>query len=151
MGRGRFELQLVSLRDKSPTTKAGVSVSCHVSSSEVLGHCVIIRRPDQVILCCGQVLAERDKGLMRDFVQKLALSSIPFFAIGAACTSVAAAGLIKGGKCAAHWKTIAPMGERFPDLKFENVLFAGDAKITSCARELASFDLIVGFIFHNLV
>lgn len=146
LGRDRFELQLVSLRDKDPITMAGISVSCHAPSCEVLEHGDIIRRPDQVILCCGQVLAEHDKGPMRDFVQKLAQCSVPFFAIGAACAAVVAAGLIKGDKCAAHWKTIAPLGECFPNIKFENVLFAHDGKITSCAGEMAAFDLIVGFI-----
>lgn len=146
LGRDRFELQLVSLRDKDPITMAGISVSCHASSCEVLEHGDIIRRPDQVILCCGQVLAEHDEGPMRDFMRKLAQSGVPFFAIGAACAAVVTAGLVRGDKCAAHWKTIAPLGECFPGIKFQNVLFARDGKITSCAGELAAFDLIVWFI-----
>ena len=146
LARDRFVLQLVSLRDEDPTTTAGISVSCDAQSSQVLEFCNVIQRPDQVILCCGQVLAERDKSPMRAFVQKLVQSSVPVFALGAACAVVAAAGLIKGEKCAAHWKTIAPLGECFPDIEFQNVLFALDGKITSCAGELATFDLIVWFI-----
>ena len=146
LGHERFELLLVSLRDTDPITKAGISVTCQAQSSEVLEHCNITQRPDQVILCCGQVLAEHDKGPMQAFVQKLVKSSVPFFALGAACAAVASAGLINGEKCAAHWKTIAPLGECFPGIKFQNVLFARDGKITSCAGELAAFDLIVGFI-----
>jgi len=146
LGCGRFELQLVSLREVDPVTTGGISVSCHARSDDVLIHCDVMQRPDQVILCCGQVLEEHDKGPMRVFIRKLVQSGVSFFAIGAACAAVASAGLIKGGKCAVHWKSIAPLGERFPELKFENVLFARDGKITSCAGELATFDLIVGFI-----
>jgi transcriptional regulator GlxA family with amidase domain len=146
LGYSRFELQLVSLRDKNPKTMAGICVSCDAQSSEVLGHCNVANRPDQVILCCGQILKEHDKGPMRTFVQRVVQSSVPLFALGAACSVVAAAGLINGEKCAAHWKTIAPLGEKFPDIKFENVLFTGDGKVASCAGELATFDLIVGFI-----
>jgi AraC family carnitine catabolism transcriptional activator len=87
-----------------------------------------------------------EQALMQKFTRKLIRACVPVFALGAACAAIAAAGLIRGGKCAAHWKTIARLGEQFPDVEFENVLFASDDKATSCAGELATFDLIVGFI-----
>ena len=71
---------------------------------------------------------------------------MPVFALGAASAVVAAAGMIKKGQCAAHWKTIGPLREQFPGIDFVNALFKVHGLAISCAGELASFDLILEFI-----
>lgn len=142
----RFTLQLVSLSDKDPLTLAGIRVPCQTTSKEVLSHRDVIVRPDLVILCCGPTLAAKDEVLLNEFSRKLALISVPVFAMGAGCAAIAAAGIIKTGKCAAHWKTIASLGEKFPSIDFSNELFVSNGQVTSCAGELASFNLIVEFI-----
>jgi len=142
----RFALQLVSLADKTPKTQAGIPVPCHTSSEEVMREDRFSEQPDLVILCCGQTIGVHDQALLQAFSRKLMRASVNVFALGAACAAVAATGMIKGGKCAAHWTTIAPLSEQFPELEFENVLFTPDGPATSCAGEFASFDLIVNFI-----
>ena len=146
LGWEKFTLLLISLTDKDPTTSAGITIPCQSSYKDVLDPRNISDSPDLAIICCGQSLDSRERVLMQKFTRKLARAHVPFYAMGAACAAAAATGLIRGGKCAAHWKIIAPLEELFPDIEFENVLFASDGKVTSCAGELASFDLIVGFI-----
>lgn len=146
MNQSRFEIQLVSLGGKNPTTRSGIPIPCQAASDDVLKHYDVADRPDLVILCCGLTMEAASQALLQKFARKLFRGGIPFFALGAACEAIAVAGMIKGTKCAAHWKTLAPLGERFPDLQFDHVLFASDGRFTSCAGELAAFDLIVDFI-----
>jgi AraC family carnitine catabolism transcriptional activator len=117
-----------------------------MSSAEVFNYQKARLRPDIAILCCGQTIAVGETALLHDFLRKLTRFSVPVFALGASSALAAAAGLIKNGKCAAHWKTIGPLREKFPNIDFMNVLFDVDGHATSCAGELASFDLILRFI-----
>ena len=142
----RFTLQLVSLSDNDPLTLAGIHIPCQTTSKEVLAHQDVIARPDLIILCCGPTLAANDEILLNNFSRKLARISVPIFAMGAGCAAIAAAGIIKTGRCAAHWKTIASLGEKFPDIDFLNEIFISNGPITSCAGEFSSFNLIVEFI-----
>jgi transcriptional regulator GlxA family with amidase domain len=103
----RFNLQLVSFYNDDPVTQVGIPVPCHASSKEVLARHDIADQPDLVILCCGQLMDPNEQALMQKFTRKLVRACVPVFALGAACAAIAAAGLIRGGKCAAHWKTIA--------------------------------------------
>lgn len=146
LGHEKFILTLASLTDKNPVTSAGVPVPCQVSSREVFDHHDIKLRPDLVILCCGQTIDTGEKALLHKFLRKLVRVSVPVFALGASAAMIAAAGVIKNRKCAAHWKTIGPLREEFPDIDFMNVLFMVDGLATSCPGELAAFDLILGFI-----
>jgi len=146
LNRSKFDIQLVSLGNTDPTTQAGIPIPCQAASGDVLAQNNPVDGPDLAILCCGLTMDPQEQDLLRTFTRRLVRAGIPFFALGAACEALAAAGMIAGKKCAAHWKSLAPLGERFPDLTFENVLYASDGRITSCAGELASFDLIVDFI-----
>ncbi|WP_371229804.1 GlxA family transcriptional regulator [Roseovarius sp. 2305UL8-3] len=146
MRRIAFDVQLVSLDGRDPTTQAGIPIPCQAASGDVLGACDMSGRPDLVILCCGQSVDGPSQTLLQRFVRKLFRASIPVFALGAACEVIAGTGILKTRTCAAHWKSLASLGERFPDLQFDNVLFASDGRFTSCAGELAAFDLIVDFI-----
>ena len=146
LGREQFILTLVSLSEKIPVTSAGVPVPCHTSSREVFNRHELKLRPDLVILCCGQTIGDGQTTLLQEFLRKLARISVPIFALGAASAVVAAVGMIKKGQCAAHWKIIGPLREKFPGIDFVNVLFTVDSLAISCAGELASFDLILGFI-----
>ncbi|MGR3290666.1 MAG: hypothetical protein ACU0C9_05665 [Paracoccaceae bacterium] len=87
-----------------------------------------------------------EQALQQAFARKLMRNSATVFTLGTACAANAATGMIKGGKCAAHRTTITPLSEQFPDLGFENTLFAPDGQATGCAGEFPLFDLIVNFI-----
>ena len=146
LGWEKFNLTLVSITEKNPVTSAGVPVPCQTSSIEVFNHQKVRLRPDLAILCCGQTIAAGDTALLHDFLRNLTRFSVPVFTLGASSALAATAGLIKNRRCAAHWKTIGPLREKFPSIDFINVLFDVDGPTTSCAGELASFDLILGFI-----
>ena len=150
LGREQFILTLVSLSEKIPVTSAGVPVPCHTSSREVFNRHELKLRPDLVILCCGQTIGDGQTTLLQEFLRKLARISVPIFALGAASAVVAAVGMIKKGQCAAHWKIIGPLREKFPGIDFVNVLFTVDSLAISCAGELASFDLILGSLKQHV-
>ena len=146
LGWEKFNLTLISVTEKNPVTSAGVPVPCQTSSIGVFNHQKVRLRPDLAILCCGQTIAAEETALLHDSLRNLTRFSVPVFALGASSALAAAAGLIKNGRCAAHWKTIGPLREKFPSIDFINVLFDIDGRTTSCAGELASFDLTLGFI-----
>ena len=142
----KFHIQLVSLGDEDPITQAGIPIPCDAASSGVLSPNDILDRPDLVILCCGQTMDVPSQELLQRFIRKLRQTRIPYFALGSACEVIAVIGVTNGKKCAAHWKYLASLEERFPQTQFDNVLFSSDGTVTSCAGELATFDLIVDFI-----
>ncbi len=146
MRRKRFDVQLVSLGDEDPTTQAGIPIPCHATSDDVVPLCNALDAPDLVIFCCGQSMDAPSQELLQRFLRRLLRTRIPFFALGSACEAMAVTGRATGRKYAAHWKSRASLEERFPHTEFDTVLFSTDGRATSCAGELATFDLIVDFI-----
>ncbi len=145
----KFEIQLISLVDSDPVTSAGIPIPCHDTSATILQTFGQRDRPDLLILCCGQMLRPADQSSTQNFVRRLARANVPVFALGAGCTVIAKSAIVKEQVCAAHWKISAALTEQFPKLEFQNVLFVKDERASSCAGELAAFDLIVDFIERN--
>ena len=146
MRRQRFDVQLVSLGDDDPMTQSGIPIPCDAAAETVLALCNTISRPDLVVFCCGQSMDTVSRELLQRFLRRLLRTRIPFFTLGSACEVIAGTGRRNGGKYAAHWKSLASLEERFPQTQFDNVLYSYDGRVTSCAGELATFDLIVDFI-----
>ena len=116
LGEGRFHIQLVSLEATNPMTSAGIPIPCHLTSTDVLAKLNLQNRPDLLILCCGQVTSLINQASVGEFARKVARQNVPVFALGAACFIAAKTAMIKGGKCATHWKMISSLAERFPDI-----------------------------------
>ena len=146
LGEDRFHIQLVSLSSTDPMTSAGIPIPCHLTSTDVLAKLKLQNRPDLLILCCGHVTSPINQASAGKFVQKFARQNVPVFALGAACLIAAKTAMIKGGKCATHWKMISSLAEQFPALEVQNVLYVLDGRISSCAGEFATFDMILAFI-----
>jgi transcriptional regulator GlxA family with amidase domain len=146
LGEGRFHIQLVSLEATNPMTSAGIPIPCHLTSTDVLAKLNLQNRPDLLILCCGQVTSLINQASVGEFARKFARQNVPVFALGAACFIAAKTAMIKGGKCATHWKMISSLAERFPDIEIQNVLYVFDERISSCAGEFATFDMILTLI-----
>ena len=146
LGEGRFHIQLVSLEATNPMTSAGIPIPCHLTSTEVLAKLNLQNRPDLLILCCGQVTSLINQASVGEFARKVARQNVPVFALGAACFIAAKTAMIKGEKCATHWKMISSLAEQFPDIEIQNVLYVFDERISSCAGEFATFDMILTLI-----
>lgn len=146
LGEDRFHIQLVSLKSTNPMTSAGIPIPCHLTSTDVLAKLNLQNRPDLLILCCGQVTSPTNQASAEGFTRRIAGQNVPVFALGAACFIAAKTAMIKGGKCATHWKTISSLAEQFPDIEVQNVLYVLDGRISSCAGEFATFDMILAFI-----
>ena len=146
LGGDRFYIQLVSLSSNDPMTSAGIPIPCHLTSADVLAKLKLQNRPDLLILCCGHVTSPINQALAGKFVQKFARQNVPVFALRAACLIVTKTAMIKGGKFATHWKMISSLAEQFPALEVQNVLYVLDGRISSCAGEFATFDMILAFI-----
>ena len=126
LGEGRFHIQLVSLEATNPMTSAGIPIPCHLTTTDVLAKLKLQNRPDLLILCCGQVTSPINQASAGKFVQKFVRQNVPVFALGAACFIAAKTAMIKGEKCATHWKMISSLAERFPDIEIQNVLYVFD-------------------------
>jgi transcriptional regulator GlxA family with amidase domain len=146
LGEGRFHIQLVSLESTDPMTSAGVPIPCHLTSTDVLAKLNLQNRPDLLILCCGQMTPPINQASAGKFARKIARQNVPIFALGAACFIAAKTAMIKGGKCATHWKMTSSLAEQFPAIEVQNVLYVLDECISSCAGEFATFDMILALI-----
>jgi transcriptional regulator GlxA family with amidase domain len=146
LGEDRFHIQLVSLESTDPMTSAGVPIPCHLTSTDVLAKLNLQNRPDLLILCCGQMTPPINQASAGKFARKIARQNVPIFALGAACFIAAKTAMIKGGKCATHWKMTSSLAEQFPAIEVQNVLYVLDECISSCAGEFATFDMILALI-----
>jgi transcriptional regulator GlxA family with amidase domain len=146
LGEGRFHIQLVSLESTDPMTSAGIPIPCHLTSTDVLAKLNLQNRPDLLILCCGQMTPPINQASAGKFARKIARQNVPIFALGAACFIAAKTAMIKGGKCATHWKMTSSLAEQFPAIEVQNVLYVLDECISSCAGEFATFDMILALI-----
>lgn len=146
LGEDRFHIQLVSLESTDPMTSAGIPIPCHLTSTDVLAKLNLQNRPDLLILCCGQMTPPINQASAGKFARKIARQNVPIFALGAACFIAAKTAMIKGGKCATHWKMTSSLAEQFPAIEVQNVLYVLDECISSCAGEFATFDMILALI-----
>lgn len=101
-------------------------------------------RPDAVVVCSGQQTNASPE--LERFLRYLMRWCCKTFVIGDVGAVAGRLGLLQGESCAVHWKSLAALCEQHPDMAFDRTLFSSGSQVTTCAGELAVFDMIVSYI-----
>lgn len=70
-------------------------------------------------------------------------------ALGTATWLLAQAGLLKDLNCTVHWSRLAAFSEIYRHVRVKQTLFVRDGQFTTCAGELAAFELAVDLVARH--
>lgn len=93
-----------------------------------------------VVLLSGTDQPFLRRALVSCVRKELALGA-KVMAFGGATMLLAEAGLLRGRRCAVHWKEFGVATERFPTVHFTKAYYEIDGPFHTCAGEMSTFDL----------
>jgi len=108
------------------------------------------RRPSNTFLCSGMKVEEAVNKSLFAYIRENKNSGVT---IGGLCTAaflLAAAGLLKGKRCAIHWENLPGFAENFPDVEVYADLYEMDGNTWTCAGGTAALDMMLSMIESDL-
>ncbi|RWK94396.1 GlxA family transcriptional regulator [Mesorhizobium sp.] len=101
---------------------------------------------DQLIIVAGEMIEKQAPDILNSFLRKMARLGVGISAIGTATWVLARAGLLADIRCTIHWSKLAAFSEVFRTARIQDSLFVKEGQYSTCAGELAAFDLALDFI-----
>ncbi|MER8428429.1 GlxA family transcriptional regulator [Mesorhizobium sp. M1403] len=136
--------------DRRPVEGAsGISVAVDVTIDE-LNTCSGHRGPNHLVIVAGEPVGRRLSPQFNNFLRIIARRGVPISALGTATWLLAQTGLLAGARCTIHWSRLAAFSEVFSQPQIRDSLFVKDGQFSTCAGELASFDLAVDMIANHV-
>ncbi|MDX8479909.1 GlxA family transcriptional regulator [Mesorhizobium sp. VK24D] len=123
----------------------GLSVAADVGVDELVSSAED-RRPDQLAIVAGEPIERQLTPQLNGFLRTMARRGVPIAAVGTATWLLAQTGLLAGTRCTIHWSRLAAFSEVFNQPRIRDSLFVKDGQYSTCAGELAAFDLAVDLI-----
>ena len=105
-----------------------------------------MRRPDLLLACGGVDVRE---AVDQRVIAALRHAARDGVALGGLCTgsfALAAAGVLRGRRCAIHWENLAPIQEEFPDIEFVRDVYAIDRDRVTCTGGVAPLSLMLALV-----
>jgi transcriptional regulator GlxA family with amidase domain len=104
----------------------------------------------ELLIFSGEGIQAQISQSMLRLVRACVRARVPIAAVGSASFVLAQAGLLRGAKCTVHWPLIPALAEKFSELEVENAIFVMNGRVSTCAGELASFDLSIDLISRRV-
>lgn len=104
------------------------------------------RRADQLAIVAGEPVEKQLTPQLNAFLRAIARRGVPISAVGTATWLLAQTGLLADTGCTIHWSRLAAFSEVFRKPRIRDSLFVKDGQYSTCAGELAAFDLAVDLI-----
>ena len=142
-GATEYRWQIVTL-DGAPAL-ASNGLSLHPTTAFAA-----MERPSLLLACGGIEVREAVDSRVAAALRRAARDGV---ALGGLCTgafALAAAGLLRGRRCAIHWENLAPIQEEFPDIEFVRDLFAVDRDRVTCTGGIAPLSLMLALVEARL-
>ncbi|MER8439803.1 GlxA family transcriptional regulator [Mesorhizobium sp. M1312] len=141
--RELFCWRVLSLDGKSVSSSSGLSVGATADIGDfVTGD----HRYDQAVIVAGDPLDPRQLPKVNSLLRNIARRNVRITAIGTAAWLLAQAGLLTDTRCTIHWSRLAAFSETFKESDICNALFVMDGQFSTCAGELAAFDLALDLV-----
>ncbi|MET3597570.1 transcriptional regulator GlxA family with amidase domain [Mesorhizobium shonense] len=139
----------IAAPDTQPVEGAnGLKVSVDVTVEELSSN-LEDRRPDQLAIVASEPVEQRLTPQLNGFLRMMARRGVAISALGTATWPLAQAGLLAGTRCTIHWSRLAAFSEVFAQPRICDSLFVKDGQYSTCAGELAAFDLAVDLIANQ--
>lgn len=150
LGEEYYTWRLASMDGEPVPASNGVEVSVQSSLKAEREALSTSRRPSNTFLCSGMSVEKAaDKSLFA-YIRENKNSGVT---IGGLCTAaflLAAAGLLKGKRCAIHWENLPGFAENFPDIDVYADLYEMDGNTWTCAGGTAALDMMLSMIENDL-
>lgn len=149
LGIDYYRWRLASMDGGPVTASNGVEVSVNTSLKEEREALSTSRRPSNTFLCSGMNVEETSNKSLFAYIRENKNSGVT---IGGLCTAaflLAAAGLLKGKRCAIHWENLPGFAENFPDIEVYADLYEMDGNIWTCAGGTAALDMMLSMISND--
>lgn len=140
------EVIIYGLNATTATSCSGVQIGCHATSLELAANATGLRSHSAIFVCGPTTRAADDPTQIMSILRGLLRSRIPLHIIGGVITAIAEIGALRGQQATLHWKNLSAFAEAYPDIETRNALYVPAARMTSCAGELATLDMVLALI-----
>lgn len=122
----------------------GLSIAVDVAIDELVSSddC----RPNQLAVMADEPVEWQLTPQLKRFLRTMARRGVSLSAVGTATWLLAQTGLLAGTRCTIHWSRLAAFSEVFNQPRICDSLFVKDGQYSTCAGELAAFDLALDLI-----
>lgn len=146
LGKEYYSWRLASLDGQPVTASNGVTVTVSNSMEKERNNLSSSKRPSMMFLCSGVFVERYENKSLFAFLRESRNSGVT---VGGLCTAaylLAAAGLLKGKRCAIHWENLPGFSEKFPTADVYADLYEKDGNIWTCAGGTAALDMMLSLI-----
>lgn len=150
LGEEFYSWRLASMDGEAVTSSNGVEVTVDTNLKQEREALSSSKRPSNTFLCSGVHVEENINKSLFAYIRENKNSGVT---IGGLCTAaflLAAAGLLKGKRCAIHWENLPGFAENFPDVDVYADLYEMDGNIWTCAGGTAALDMMLSMIERDL-
>ncbi|CDX24832.1 AraC family transcriptional regulator [Mesorhizobium plurifarium] len=138
-----FRWQVVGLDNQVVTGSNGLSIS---TFDALNAFATGKPGPDQLVIVAGEPIERQSTPNVNAFLRRTARRGIAISGIGTATWLLAQAGVLADSRCTIHWSRLAAFSEVFRKPRIREALFVKDGQYSTCAGELAAFDLAVDLV-----
>lgn len=150
LGKEFYSWRLAS-NDGAPVQASnGVEVSVDTSLKQERESLTNSRRPSNMFLCSGINVEDATNKSLFAYIRENKNSGVTVGGICTAAFLLAAAGLLKGKRCAIHWENLPGFAEHFPDVDVYADLYEMDGNTWTCAGGTAALDMMLSMISTDL-
>lgn len=141
-----FRWQLASPGNRSVVGANGLAITVDTTTEDLGAGSGNDIRFDHLVIVAGEPIEKQLTPSLSTFLRSVARRGIAISAIGTASWLLAQSGLLGETRCTIHWSRLAAFSEVFHRPRIRDTLFVKDGQFSTCAGELAAFDLAVDLI-----
>jgi transcriptional regulator GlxA family with amidase domain len=141
-----FRWRIAGIESRSVIGANGVSIPVDVTIDALHTGNRDRLRLDQLAIVAGELVEKQLTSQLHTFLRTLSRRGISISALGTATWLLAQSGLLTDTRCTIHWSRLAAFSEVFHKPRILDSLFVKDGQFSTCAGELAAFDLAVDLI-----
>ncbi len=145
-GDGMYQWRLSSIDGNPVVASNGVEVTVDTSLDRERHYLASSRRPNIMFAVSGIDVEKYENKSLYAYFRECKNSGVT---VGGLCTAahlLAAAGLLKGKRCAIHWENLPGFQEKFPTAEVYADLYEMDGNIWTCAGGTAALDMMLSLI-----
>ncbi|RRI01779.1 GlxA family transcriptional regulator [Mesorhizobium tamadayense] len=141
-----FRWQVVGMDSQAVIGANGLSISVDATIEALNALGSERAGPNQLVIVAGEPVDRQSTPDLNGFLRTIARRGVAISAIGTATWLLAQAGLLADSRCTIHWSRLAAFSEVFRKPRIRDSLFVKDGQYSTCAGELAAFDLAVDLV-----
>ena len=146
---GKAKVEVYDLAGGSSQSQAGFTLCGAGTLAELETRLLGKANADAIFFCCGFDVEKDVREPLRRLMRLARRCGIPIYGLGAATWALAETDLLPNRIGVVHWSSLSAFKERNLDITPLPKLYCPDPKVTTCAGELATLDLIVHFVIQT--